>query len=108
MSLSRIKTASGHQFHGTGWVDKNQCLFSVTPGLPLGDVLESISNLLDTLEDPIHEAAMGERPLQDNHAWLVLHTLHSAKAALDALADGLDQVILPNPHSEPLADTTEA
>ena len=108
MSISRIKTAEGHQFHGTGWVEKKQNLFSVTPGLPLRDVLDSVSDLLSTLEDPIYEAAMGERPLQDNYAWLVLHTLHSAKAALDALADGLDQVILPNPHSEPLADTTEA
>lgn len=89
MSISHIKTTNGYQFHGTGWAEKKQNLFTVTPNLPATDVLQSVSDLLSTLEDPIHTAAMGQCALEGNYAWLVHHTLMSAKAALDAAIDGL-------------------
>ncbi|TWH76895.1 Protein of unknown function (DUF3077) [Azomonas agilis] len=89
MSISRIKTTNGYRFHGTGQADKKQNLFTVTPNLPATDVLQSVSDLLSTLEDPIYTAAMGECAHEGNYAWLVHHSLMSAKAALDAAIDGL-------------------
>lgn len=85
MNKPTIKTVSGLSFHSSGWVGKKQDLFTVTPGVDLADSLNSASDLLSTLHDSIYAAAMGEQPLQDNHAWLVLHTLESAKAVIDSL-----------------------
>ena len=108
MSISRIKTAEGHQFHGTGWVEKKQNLFTVTPNLPARDVLQSVSDLLSTLEDPIYTAAMGACALEGNYAWLVHHTLTSAKAALDAAIDGLIEAERLEREAVHLSPTTEA
>jgi hypothetical protein len=85
MKKPTIKTAAGTNFHGSGQVGKRQSLFTVTPGVDLADALNSASDLLDTMRGAIYTAAMGEQPLQDNHAWLVLHTLDSAKAVIDSL-----------------------
>lgn len=84
MSTQAIKTVRGHKFHGSGFVTKNQHLFSVTPGVDLADALNSISDLLSMIEEPICEAGMGEA-LKDNAAWRVHFILDSAKAAVDAL-----------------------
>ncbi len=89
MSLSSIKTRAGYRFHLTGQAEKGQKLFTVTPNLPAADVLQSISCLLSAAEEPIYEAAMGEREFEGNIAWLVLHTLQSAEAALDAVIDSI-------------------
>ncbi|MCY1360809.1 hypothetical protein D9M69_474540 [compost metagenome] len=66
-------------------MDKKQFLFTVTPGVDLVDALNSVSDFLDMCHDPIYEAAMGNRPLADNEAWLVVHALNSAKAVVDSL-----------------------
>ena len=85
-----IKTTPGHSFHSSGLASKKQSLFLVTPGIPIADALQSVSDLLDTISDAIYSAAMGEQPLQDNPAWLVNHTLESAKAVIDSLINGLE------------------
>lgn len=90
MSAPTIKTESGHNFHATGDGSRRQYLFSVSPGIPMLDALQSASNLLSTMEGAIYDAAMGQ-PLKDNSAWLVSHTLESAKAVIDSLIDGLEE-----------------
>ena len=80
-----LTTSPNTRFHSTGWVEKNQDLFTVTAGVDLVDALSSASDFLDTIRDPIYDAAMGQMPLKDNQAWLVLHTLESAKAVIDSL-----------------------
>ncbi|MGH8433301.1 MAG: DUF3077 domain-containing protein [Pseudomonas sp.] len=87
MNKPTIKTAPDHTFHTSGYVTKKQYLFTVTPGIPLADALNSVSDLLDTIIEPIFAAGMEEQPLQGNAAWVVLHTLRSAKAVVDSLWD---------------------
>lgn len=91
MSKPLISTQPGHAFCSTGAASKNQNLFTVTPGIPLLDALYTVSSLLSTIEGSIYAAAMGEKPLEGNSAWLVNHTLESAKAVLDCLIDGAEQ-----------------
>lgn len=87
--MSTIKTAPGNHFHATGKASKRQRLFSVNPDVPMLDAMQSVSDLLDTMQDAIFAAAMSEQPLQDNAAWLVNHTLESAKAVIDSLIDAM-------------------
>ena len=82
--MKPIKTAPSVTFTKSGFVTKNQYLFTVNPGVDLADALSSVSDMLDTLVDPINAAGMGEA-LEGNNAWLVLHTLVSAKAVIDSL-----------------------
>lgn len=88
MSKPNICTQPGHTFHSVGEAHYQRRLLTVTPGIPLIDALYEVSNLLSTIEDSIYAAAMGQTPLQDNAAWLVNHTLESAKAVIDCLIDG--------------------
>lgn len=85
MNTLTIKTVAGVSFHNAGTIDKEQPLFSVAPGVDLAFALNAASDLLDTMREPIYAAAMGEQPLKDNPAWLVIHTLDSAKAVIDSL-----------------------
>lgn len=85
-----IKTAPGYTFHGTGMVDKHQSLFSVVEGIPMFDALTSASDMLSTVDDAIYSAAMHEQPLEGNNAWLVRHTLQSARAVIDSLIAALE------------------
>lgn len=84
-----IKTSPNSTFHQSGFVDKGQYLFSVTPGIDQLDAMQSISDLLDTITDPIEAAGMGHA-LEGNGAFLVLHTLRSAKAAVDSLIAAME------------------
>lgn len=91
MNEPTIKTAVGFDFHWSGQAVKQQFLFTVKPGVSLADALDSVSDLLSTLRDSIYAAAMGEQPLQDNPAWLALHTLESAKAVIDSLHEAAEE-----------------
>ncbi len=89
MSNPLIKT--GHaSFHITGDAARRNSLFTVTPGIPALDALQSVSDLLSTIAEPIHAAAMGEQALEHNPAWLVNHTLASARAVIDSLIEALE------------------
>lgn len=89
MNLANISTVEGHSFHPTGEATKHQALFIVNPGVPIEDAMESVSDLLSTIDDSIYAAAMGERSLVGNEAWLVKHTLDSARAVVDSLKESL-------------------
>ena len=91
MINQNLKTAEGIRFHDSGLVEKKQSLFSVAPGVDITDALNSASDLLDTIRDSIYAAAMGELPLKDNAAWLVLHSLESAKSVIDSLWKAADE-----------------
>lgn len=91
MNKDSIKTAHGSTFHRTGNCDKNQALFCVNSDIPILDALHSVSCLMSTVDDGIMDAAMGDQPLQDNAAWLIRHTLESAKAVVDSLIRHIEQ-----------------
>lgn len=80
-----IQTKEGHTFHGTGDAGKQQSLFAVAPGIPTHDALRSVSVLLASIEGEIFAAAMDERPLHGNIAWMVRNTLEAAHAVVDSL-----------------------
>lgn len=82
--MKPIQTTAGTTFTKSGFVTKNQYLFAVNPGVDQADALSTVSDMLDTLVDPINAAGMGEA-LEGNNAWLVMHTLVSAKAVVDSL-----------------------
>lgn len=90
MSSLNIKTAPGITFHGTGWVDKRQYLFSVSPNIPALDALGSASCLLSTALDPIRSAASGGEALEGNAAWLTAHALESVQAVIESLIAALE------------------
>ncbi|WP_449106321.1 DUF3077 domain-containing protein [Pseudomonas mohnii] len=64
-------------------MEVSTCL-SVRPGVGVEEALTEASNLMSTTMDSIAAATMGT-PLQGNQAWMVRHTLESAKAIIDAL-----------------------
>ena len=90
MSGPAIKTAAGQEFRSTGDASLRRGLFTVTAGIPLLDALNSVSDLLSTIEEPIHDAAMGIKALEHNAAWRVEHVLECAKAVIDSLIDGIE------------------
>lgn len=90
MSTPAIKTAAGHEFRSTGDARPHRRLFTVTAGIPLLDALQSVSDLLSTIEEPIYDAAMGIRALEHNAAWRVEYVLECAKAVIDSLIDGIE------------------
>ena len=91
MSTQAIKTAPGIDFRNAGDVSERRSLFTVTAGVPLLDALQSVSDLLSTIQDPIVGAGMGEA-LVGNTAWLVNHTLESAKAVVESLVEAIEDV----------------
>lgn len=91
MNKDALKTASGSSFHKTGEWDKCQTLFSVNPDIPILDALNSVSYLMSSVDDSILDAAMGTQPLQDSMAWLIRHSLESAKAVVDSLIQHIEQ-----------------
>lgn len=64
-------------------------LLSVNPNIPAEHALATASDLLSTIVEPIEAAAMGEKALEHDGAWLVAHTLETAKALVDAVTEGL-------------------
>ena len=69
IALTTLKTEDGHAFRNSGWVDKNQRLFSVSSGVDITDALGTASDLLDAAMTPVFQAGMGES-LEGNQAWL--------------------------------------
>jgi hypothetical protein len=91
MSTPTIKTAAGHALCPTGAAGSScRGLFTVTAGIPLLDALQSVSNLLSTISEPINDAAMGIKALEHNAAWLVDHSLASAQAVIYSLIDSIE------------------
>ncbi|MHA3886023.1 DUF3077 domain-containing protein [Stutzerimonas degradans] len=88
--MSRHQTTPGCHFHSTGEVSQRQFLFAVVPDVPARDALQSASDLLSATEDSIFAAAMGEQPLEDNAAWLVFHSLKSAKAVIESVLGSME------------------
>jgi hypothetical protein len=85
MNCINQKTTTGPSFYPIGDANKRLSLFNVNADVPAIDALRGVSDLLSSMDSAVHDAAMGERPLEDNHAWLTLHTLRSAKAVVDSL-----------------------
>lgn len=91
MHNSDIKTAPGHSFGPTGDALLKRALFTVTPDIPIFDAMENVSILLSTLHASLLSAAMEERTLSSADAFMMAHTLTSAKAVVDSVIGDLQQ-----------------
>lgn len=89
--MKRLTTKEIH-FSITGDATKNQNLFCVNPYIDAEDTLNSASNFISMVMDILMDAAMGDKPLEGSSAHMVIHTLESAKAALDAVWEKLRDV----------------
>ncbi|HEX8542697.1 MAG TPA: DUF3077 domain-containing protein [Pseudomonas sp.] len=83
--MSRPLTTTEVRFCASGEASKDQRIFEVVPGVDAKSALNSASDFLAMIKDSIDDAAMGT-PLVGNHAFMVLHSLESAKAIIDALS----------------------
>jgi hypothetical protein len=72
-------------FDRCGDASKKQYLFSVNAGVAAEDALEACSNLLEIVMGSVMDTCMGEREMAGGQAWLVHHSIESAKAIVDAL-----------------------
>uniref|UniRef100_UPI001CFAB3E7 DUF3077 domain-containing protein n=1 Tax=Pseudomonas sp. MWU16-30317 TaxID=2878095 RepID=UPI001CFAB3E7 len=72
------------KFSDYGSDGERSYVFAVNAGVDGGCALNQASDLIASALDAVKEAAMG-KPLQGNQAWLVHHSLTSAKAVVDAL-----------------------
>ena len=90
MPISNVMTAPGHAFCPTGDAHLQRSLFNVCPDIPIADVPGK------RVRAPGHPAgsllctAMGERIITSDDAFLMAHTLKSAKTVVDALMGGLE------------------
>ena len=89
--MKRLTTLEVH-FTSTGDVSKKQKLFRVNSDIDAQDTLNSASDFISTVMDILMDAAMGEKPLEGSNAFMVVLTLESAKAALDAVWGKLEEV----------------
>lgn len=85
-----ITTASGYGFCPTGNGSLERSLFQVSPDIPIGDAMANVSVLLGTLHSSLTETALGNRTITSDDAFVMAHTLRSAKAVIDALAPGME------------------
>lgn len=88
-----IQTTAGHAFLSSGFVTKHQRLLSINGGIDVVDALETASTMLSATFDLIQDAGMASEGngLVGNNAWLVLHTLETVHAIIEAAGDGLTQ-----------------
>ncbi|WP_175651429.1 DUF3077 domain-containing protein [Pseudomonas sp. Marseille-P9899] len=63
--------------------------FQVPEGVDANDALEEASTILSTTFDMIVDAGFGNLKIEGNYAWMLLNTLESAKALLDAVLLGM-------------------
>jgi hypothetical protein len=89
MTDSKITTTPGHAFCPTGDAHLDRSLFNVTPDIPIADAMENVSILLGTLHSSLLATAMGERIISGDDAFLMAHTLQSAKAVVDSVTEAL-------------------
>lgn len=73
--MSKPLTTAAFEFSGS---------FEVRAGVEGLKALTKASELLSIVMDSVTDAGMGA-PLEGNQAWLVHHSLESAKALIDAL-----------------------
>ena len=91
MHDSTIKTSLGHAFGPTGDAPLKRYLFNVTPDIPIVDAMENVSILPATDHTSLLSAALEERVLSSDDAFMMAHTLESAKAVVDSLIGNLQQ-----------------
>lgn len=83
--MSKPLKTTTESFARCGDVSKNQHLFSVNPEVGAEDELDICSNLLAVAMGSVMDTCMGEREMTGGQAWLVHHSIESAKAIVDAL-----------------------
>lgn len=68
-----------------------QQVFSVNPDIDAENALYIASDLIGSVMDVLTEAAVGDIPLVGNSAFMVSHTLESARAALYSVLGKLEK-----------------
>ncbi|SDS59954.1 DUF3077 domain-containing protein [Pseudomonas prosekii] len=78
-------TTTEVRFISPAHAHKKQELFSVNPNVDAQNALHIASDLLASVMDSLADAASGEIPLEGNNAFMVTHTVESARAALNSV-----------------------
>lgn len=71
---------------------KKQELFSVNPDIDAQNALHIASDLLGSVMDSLTDAASGGIPLEGNNAFMVTHTVESARAALNSVLGKFEKI----------------
>jgi len=83
-------TTTEVRFISPAHAHKKQELFSVNPNVNAEDALYIASDLIGSVMDVLTDAAIGGSPLEGNSAFMVSHTLESARAALYSVLGKLE------------------
>ncbi|WP_311971709.1 DUF3077 domain-containing protein [Pseudomonas baltica] len=83
--MNKPLVTTEQKFSDYGSDGERSYVFAVNAGVGGECALNQASDLIASVLDAVKEAAMG-KPLQGNQAWLVHHSLASAKAVVDALS----------------------
>lgn len=90
-------TTTEIRFISPAHAHKQQELFSVNPDVDAQNALHVASDLLFSVMDILTDAASGGIPLEGNSAFMVTHTLESARAALNSVLGKLEKINDLNP-----------
>ena len=90
-------TTTEVRFLSPAHAHKKQDLFSVNPGVDAQNALYIASDLLCSVMDILSDAASGGIPLEGNSAFMVTHTVESARAALNSVLGRLEKINDLNP-----------
>ena len=84
-------TTTEVRFISPAHAHKKQELFSINPDVDARNALHVASDLLYSVMDILTDAASGGIPLEGNSAFMVTHTLESARAALNSVIGNLEK-----------------
>lgn len=85
-------TTTAVRFLSPAHAHKKQELFSVNPDIDALNALYIASDLLGSVMDILADAASGGIPLEGNSAFMVTHTVESARAALNSVLGKLEKI----------------
>jgi hypothetical protein len=80
-------TTSTKSFGGVGPAGDKITLFNITAGIDAELALDKASQLLELISISVESAAMCESKFDGPQAFLVLHSVETAKAIIDALLE---------------------
>lgn len=88
----KILASAAVSFVSPAHAHRDQDVFKVNPGIDIRNALHVSADLLDSVMDLIEEAAVGGVPLEGNNAFMVCHTLKSARAALNSVVETMEML----------------
>ena len=85
-------TTTEVRFISPAHAHRKQELFRVNPDINVQNALHIASDLLGSVMDSLADAASGGIPLEGNNAFMVTHTVESARAALNSVLGKFEKI----------------